>query len=156
MAYMRTIVKAQRSFAGEGWVTYDTCYRRKAAASKSLDWSMIDFTLYNETFAGRTRAVPRCRYCSSDLHASHECTYAPTTGTATHPSPVMPSRTQDPCLLFNNREGNKCTFNPCRYLHVCVECKSPRHALSQCPRAFRQKKRREESPYRKKDGEKRL
>ena len=43
MAYMKTIVKAHRSFMGEGWVSYDTCYRRKAAAMKSLDWGTIDF-----------------------------------------------------------------------------------------------------------------
>lgn len=26
MAYLRTIVKAQRAFSGDGWVTYDSCY----------------------------------------------------------------------------------------------------------------------------------
>ncbi len=78
MAYMKTIVKAQRTFVGEGWVTYDACYRRKAAAAKTLDWGIIDFTLYNETFTGRAKALARCRYCSSDLHPSHECRFAPT------------------------------------------------------------------------------
>jgi len=33
MAYLRTIVRAQRTFTGDGWVTYDSCYRRKAAIS---------------------------------------------------------------------------------------------------------------------------
>ena len=57
MAYQRTIVHAHRSFVGNGWAIYDTCYRRKAAATKSLDWGQIDFTLYNETFAGRAKAI---------------------------------------------------------------------------------------------------
>ena len=60
MAYQRTIVLAQRTFVGEGWIVYDTCYRRKAGVSKSLNWGDIDFTLYNETFMGRAKALARC------------------------------------------------------------------------------------------------
>ena len=36
MAYQQTIIKESKLFAGEGWVTYDTCYRRKARVTKSL------------------------------------------------------------------------------------------------------------------------
>ena len=68
MAYLKTIVKAQRTFMGEGWVTYDACFRRKAAITKSLEWGVVDFTLYNETFTGRAKAPPRCRYCLSEHH----------------------------------------------------------------------------------------
>ena len=60
MAYLKTIVHASKSFLGDGWVTYDSCYRRKAAVTKSLNWSQVDFTLYNETFAGRAKIMPRC------------------------------------------------------------------------------------------------
>ena len=77
MTYLRTIMKAPRSFIGDGWITYDMAYRRKAVATKSLDWSQVDFTLYNETFSGRAKSVVRCYYCSSDLHSSHDCIYAP-------------------------------------------------------------------------------
>ena len=49
MAYQKTIVTAYRSFSGDGWVTYDSCYRSKAAITKSLDWGWVDFTLYSET-----------------------------------------------------------------------------------------------------------
>ena len=49
MAYQRTIVHAHRSFVGDGWAFYDACYRRKAASTKSLNWGVIGFTLYNET-----------------------------------------------------------------------------------------------------------
>ncbi len=68
-AYQRTIVRAQTSFTGEVWVTYDSCYRRKASITKSLDWGTVDFTLYNETFAGRAKAIARCHYCLSEHHA---------------------------------------------------------------------------------------
>ena len=45
LSYMRTILKAQRSFLGDAWVSYDMAYRRRAANQKSLDWGVVDFTL---------------------------------------------------------------------------------------------------------------
>ena len=76
MSYQKTIVKAHRTYAGQGWVTYDIAYRRQAANTKSLDWGVIDFTLYNETFTGQAKAIPRCKFCSSELQASNECDHA--------------------------------------------------------------------------------
>ncbi len=67
----------QRILTGDGWITYDSCYRRKAALVKSLDWGVINFTLYNETFTGRAKPLPRCRHCSSEHHPSHACSYGP-------------------------------------------------------------------------------
>lgn len=107
MAYMRTIVKAQRTFTGEGWVTYDSCYRRKVAASKSLDWGVIDFTLYNETFTGRAKALARCRYCSSNLHPSHYAPTVPYNGGTSQARIHPPARNQsEVCQLYNGRTGN--------------------------------------------------
>ena len=77
MPYLKTIVYASKSFTWDGWVTYDACYRRKASAARSLDWSRIDFNLYNQIFAGRAKTVPRCRFCISELHSSNECPLAP-------------------------------------------------------------------------------
>ena len=68
--YLRTIMKAHRSFIGEGWITYSMAYRRNTAASKSLDWSQVDFTLYNETFTGRVKSIVRCGYYLSESHLS--------------------------------------------------------------------------------------
>ena len=77
-AYHKTIVHASRSFAGDHWVTYyDLCYRRRAAATKCLQWSLIDFSLYNETFTGRAKPMPRCRYCLSEHHIASDCSFAP-------------------------------------------------------------------------------
>ena len=58
-------------------MTYDSCYRRKAVITKSLDWGQVHFTLYNETFTGRAKPIPRCKFCLSEHHISSECTYAP-------------------------------------------------------------------------------
>ena len=43
MAYQKTILKAYKTYIVQGWVTYDTCYHRKAANTKYLDWDVIDF-----------------------------------------------------------------------------------------------------------------
>ena len=48
-AYQKTIVHASRSFSGDYLVNYDLCYHRQVAATKSLKWSVSDFSLYNET-----------------------------------------------------------------------------------------------------------
>ena len=112
MAYLKTIVKAQRAFHGDGWVSYDMTFRRQAANTKSLDWEKVDFTLFNETFAGRAKIVNRCKFCLSEHHASAECMYAPETKSGSNPPPTPPPARRGPqeqrqpgqvCLLFNNR-----------------------------------------------------
>ena len=75
MAYQKTIIKAHHSFVGEGWVVYDTCFRRKAANMKNLDWGEVDLTLYNETFVGRAKVLHQCSICLSELHTTTECTH---------------------------------------------------------------------------------
>ena len=155
-AYQKTIVHASRSFAGGHWVTYDLCYRRRAAATKSLRWSLIDFTLYNETFTGRAKQMLRCRYCLSEHHASSECLYAPdpslpTNRLAQFSSGSRPSRSQI-CPLFNSRNGNQCRFRPCKFLHICSGCQEP-HPGSTCklarPPSAKQPRLNEPAPLRK-------
>ena len=140
MTYLKTIVKAHRSFAGEGWVTYDSCYRRKAAITKSLDWGQVDFTLYNETFTGRAKIIARCKFCLSEHHISSECAFAPAVPSHKLDSVTRPTfrpqyDTGKPytpiCHLFNNRAGNICRFNPCRFGHICNICRGS-HPASQC------------------------
>ena len=76
-AYLRIITKASRSFKSSAWATYDMAYRRQAANVGSLDWGVVDAALYSEAFAGRAKAIPRCRYCLADTHASSDCPHAP-------------------------------------------------------------------------------
>ena len=133
MAYQQTIVKAHRAFTGEGWITYDTCYRRKAAILKSLDWGVVDFTLYNETFTGRAKSIPRCRHCLSEHHPSHECTYAPDSRVDTLPrTSTRAARMLAPiCQLYNGKNGSRCNFNPCKFQHLCADCQG-NHPAAYC------------------------
>ena len=59
MAYQQTIIRTARNFKGTAWVTYDMCYRRRAARAKHLRWSSMDLELYQEAFTGWARAIPR-------------------------------------------------------------------------------------------------
>ena len=72
-AYLRTITKASRTFEGPAWASYDMAFRRQAANRGSLDWGVVDAALFSEAFAGRVKAIPRCRYCLADTHVSHDC-----------------------------------------------------------------------------------
>ncbi len=147
MAYQQTIVKAHRTLVGDdGWITYDTCYRRKAAVQKSLDWGIVDFTIYNETLAGRGKSIPRCRHCLSEHHRSQECTMAP----EPTPTPLGNARVQKMqtaiCQLFNGKNGNRCHFTPCKFLHVCAKCRG-NHPAAACRRSRRPVRRpRSRSP----------
>ena len=155
MAYLKTIVHASKSFLGDGWVTYDSCYRRKAAATKLLDWSQVDFTLYNETFAGRAKILPRCKFCNSELHHSIDCSFTPDypeKQSINRSSSLARNRFETSrlvshlCHLYNHRMGNRCRFTPCRFMHQCAECKGT-HPASECRyRPPPRKSTRSESP----------
>ena len=130
MAYQKTIIKAHRSFVGEVWVVYDTCFRRKAANTKNLDWGEVDLTLYNETFVGRAKVLQRCTICLSELHTTAECSMAPTPRLSVQAGSssgwrIGEKKTVPICLLYNDREGNRCTYAP--------DCKSAQPAKEDTP-----------------------
>ena len=115
MSYQKTIIKAHRSFIGEGWIMYDTCYHRKAANNKSLEWGKVDFNLYNETFTGRAKAVSRCVLCSSKLHLSTACPDKPVSANTRNGGLVRrvlqaKEHSGPVCGLFNSYKGNTCTY----------------------------------------------
>ena len=149
--YMKTIIRAHRNYEDGAWTAYDVAYRRQALTRRDLQWSKVDNVLYNEAFTGRARAIPRCRHCLGENHASADCAYAPAPnepavqkGDREQPSRLYYGQTRYParrwggsgggqselCHLFNKSE---CRFNPCRFQHVCSRCKGA-HPLSECSR----------------------
>ncbi len=135
MAYQKSIVKASRNFEGTAWVVYDRCYRRQAAATKSLAWGTPDSALYNEAFTGRARAIPRCNHCLSENHGVTQCPDIPLepSGGARglyipDPSPRTGS-SDEYCQLFNQV---RCRSRRCKYQHLCNLCSLP-HPAQACP-----------------------
>ena len=138
MAYQRTIIRAHRMFVGDRWVIYDACYRRAAANTKLLDWGIKDNDLYNETFTGRAKAISRCSICLSELHPTAECPQGShsSTPSASHGGQFRTPRSDAICLLYNHRNGDRCTFTPCKYGHFCKEC-GGRHPVTRCSKQRR-------------------
>ena len=139
MAYQRTIIRAYRMFVGDRWVLYDACYRRKVSNTKSLDWSVKDNDLYNETFTGRAKTISHCSICLNEMHTTTEW---PQANHFSSPSPSQGGNSHIPrsdgaiCLLYNHRNRDKFTFTPCKYGHFCKEC-GGRHPASRCSKQRR-------------------
>lgn len=111
-----------------GSITSDTCYRRKAAITRCLNWGQVDFTMYNETFTGRASAQ-----CPSQHHTSSSCPIAPEPSPICQPPTMKSTRAPtEICRLFNTKQGDKCRYNPCRFAHVCLDCQG-RHPSALCP-----------------------
>ena len=123
-------------FAVERWVVYDSCFRRKAANTKNLDWGEMDSNLYNETFVGRAKVLQQCSICLSESHSTAECnlvaTSCPASQTGSSGWHTGERKSVPICLLYNDREGNRCTYAPnCKYSHTCSACQG--HPDSKCP-----------------------
>ena len=111
---------------------------KEGAVTKSLDWREVEFALYNETFTGRAKPIARCKFCLSEHHIAWESTYAPemplhkpesVTSVRSH---YDTGKSYTPtCHFFNNKAGNICRFNTCRFGHVCIVCQGT-HPASQC------------------------
>ena len=153
MAYMTTIVRCHRDYKGPAWVLYDRAFRRRAEATKDMNWSVMNTSLFNICFG------MICQVCLSESHTTERCprrvvplgntlTYSaaiqsdswlPHGAVWPHPSHSSAyhgvSHQQAPieiCRLFNARNGNRCRFPQCRFAHICSRCKLGGHGASQC------------------------
>jgi len=89
-------------------VVYVSCFCRKAANTKNLDWGDVDFTLYNETFVSRAKILQCCNICLSELHITSECTLVttpyPTKQDGSSQGWRIGGKKSVPiCLLYNDR-----------------------------------------------------
>jgi len=143
-AYLKRIVHASRNFEGSTWVAYDRAYRRQALASRSLDWSIEDPSLYNEAFVGHAKLIPKCRHCLSEHHTSEACALmtqfmvpwglaSPLQYQGQTFQPVQGPNTtlQEVCRKFN---ADRCFMRRCKFLHICSICSCP-HPAVLCPRS---------------------
>lgn len=153
MAYMCTIIRIEKDFEDNAWQNYDVAFRRQAACTKSLEWGMIDPTLYSMALTGHSKRKERCGYCFSADHRTAGCPIQ----MQQHPWQWMLSQHPPPpaqhdfrqerarsqkrrqteqneiCYLFNAREGNKCFYRACKFSHACLLCRG-NHPRSKCDR----------------------
>jgi hypothetical protein len=143
-AYCRTIVRASRNYEGLAWVAYDNAFRRQAAIRRSYEWGSIDPVLYNEAFTGRARIKTRCHHCLSDTHTSDECVSTPPrlvwASDSARPQGARQQIRRQPrqvqvCGLFNLAKGNSCSYQRCKYAHICSNCYLGPHPASRCDKA---------------------
>ena len=126
-------LRASRNFEGSSWVVYDRCYRRQAAATKNLVWSIPDSALYNEAFTGRAKAIPCCQHCLSENHTLSDCPDCPLDIQREHRHQqdrnlqVRGGFSSEYCQLFNQIQ---CRSR--RYQHLCNLCSLP-HPAQVCP-----------------------
>ena len=148
MSYMATIVKCSRDFDGVAWAQYDRAYRRQAAQTKDLHWSRLNPTLFSLCFAGKARRNVACTYCLSDNHGSDGCPENPSkvtlpwqvaSWTTQHSNTPPRSAKTRICYLYNSRQKSECSYDPCRFTHVCSICKG-NHPRSECSRGQREPK----------------
>ena len=127
-AYLRRIVRCARTFDCQNWVTYDSLYRRQAAATRSLSWATEDQSLYNESFSGRAKPVARCKVCLSEYHSSDACPDAPRFLVGQPDAPASQPSSQEICRRFNEA---RCFASSCEYRHACSIC-SGNHPATTC------------------------
>ena len=152
MAYLSTIVRCHRDYEGPSWVLYDRAFRCRAEATKDMNWSVVNTSLFNLCFGGRAR---RRQVCLSEQHATDACPKrvfafgqslfysTPHPGDRLLPGTTLGVQQRPPlqpathgqaeiCRLFNASRGNRCRFTHCHYMHICSRCRLEGHGSSQC------------------------
>ena len=124
MTYMAIILRMARQSGSPMWLTYDREFRHSAALDKSLKWDRRATDIWlaamaeDHSFPQDQPPTPAIRY--PDRFAPYR--------------PIMRSsgsRSSEPCIRWNR---GVCV-PPCRYTHVCLHCRDPRHAAKDCSRA---------------------
>ncbi len=121
IGYFLLIAKTSRDMSGQGWIAYDSAFRKKAADDASLSWSTIDLSLYISSVL-RPEGIDR-----RQVRWAERNDYDPKF-----------------CLKFNYTQ---CLFNPCRFQHICLHCKS-QHTAINSPEKPKSKRERSPSPER--------
>ena len=135
MAYMGTIIRANREYAGSEWLKYDMLFRKHAALRKETRWSVINPTIYARCFTAATRNPPRCEVCLASTHDTKDCGQRDVdegdiegrlrnVERTLQSLPPAPPRNSiqfsgEVCRKWNKGE---CSYPYCRHTHVCGTC----------------------------------
>ena len=103
LEYLSLIYFGAKYHRGLGWCVYDVKFRQKAAANKSIKWSVIDSQLWLKTFT----VAPSLMKEELGFFQS---------GPSSMPSTVRGNELRT-CHNFNR--GFSCARTPCPYAHKC-------------------------------------
>ena len=146
---MATIATGYKRFKGLGWVAYDAAWHMMLLiTAKQLGpnpWGNVDQYFYAVWLCNQAAQGPACTNCLSCDHTAETClnTLLPLFGQPNYnqhqaqvkwpPQPLPQfTPTPEPCGLFNAVGGSRCSFNPCKYSHICKACRG-NHPASYCP-----------------------
>jgi len=73
MAYMSTIIRVNREYAGQEWIKYNMLFWKHMAHKKDTRWSVINPTIYARYFTAATRNPPMCEVCLAITHETKDC-----------------------------------------------------------------------------------
>ena len=148
MGYQILILEASNEYHNDCWLGYDRRFRQQAASQPHCKWSNMDSTLWNMAFTGQAR-TDRCSYCFSLFHHSRECELASETVATSVPRYCKPPRSipyhhRLVCRQWNEERGSNCSFQNCRFEHICSLCAfnpaatDVNHKAIHCPNRFSQ------------------
>ena len=113
--YLVIIMRLARDRPGEAWLCYHRAFRQAAVMQPNLRWDRRDM----------------------DTWMSGDCAPSDTNtdikqdgGKSDDKKEVESPSTLDPCLRFNRGD---CRNQTCKFKHICLVCKSPRHGARACP-----------------------
>ena len=135
IGYQNLIIQSHQKYQQGHWLSYDREFRQKASASRILEWSNIDATIWNLTFSGYAATS------SSRPDASR----------GNHTYKQFPASSKKPpiCLEWNEHPGPGCPHPSCRYEHICYRCvnnpgiPNRHHKAIYCPNQARRTQQKE-------------
>ena len=147
MAYIGTIIKANREYAGPKWLRYDMLFWKHEVLRNNTRWSVINPTIYARCFTAATRNPPRCETCLSVIHETKDCTQHDVSKWDIEARlREIWSRRFTTCLQLQrgtmyssllkyvgNGTRKKCNYPFCRHTHVCSLCNEGTHPTIRCP-----------------------
>lgn len=137
LAYASTITKASLDYEGTPWLSYDSHFRRVAAAAKLTDWSQVDASLWTLYFTsarlshGSLGGLAVISSPQKEVDTQRKKVATPKGLGATQRSRYSPYPPRMPICKNWNYRG--CTEASCRFRHMCIECHSPSHTGRECP-----------------------
>ena len=117
IAYLNLIINSQMGFEDLDWASYDCQFRQKASTTSTIQWDIMEGTLWNLSHSNSGT-----RSSSLRSHSS---------ASSTKKVPI--------CLEWNEYPSKGCPHHNCRYEHVCYRCinipaiTDNRHKAIRCP-----------------------